>query len=95
MKERTLVESSMIPRLLYSVSRLIVVSFTRAFELFHRVAKSTLDSVIVIKMIRIVILLRYTRFKGVYRSPKLFLKSFTTRLKAMEVVLDAIDDTDA
>jgi hypothetical protein len=32
---------------------------------------------------------------GVVRSPKLFLKSFTTRLKDIEVVLEAIDETEA
>jgi hypothetical protein len=54
-----------------------------------------LDKVIVIKTINTVILSRYTKFIGVVRSPKLFLKSFTTRLKAIEVVLEAIDETEA
>lgn len=53
------------------------------------------DKAIVMKTINTVILLRYTKFIGVVRSLKLFLKSFTTRLKAIEVVLEAIDETEA
>ena len=53
-----------------------------------------LDRVIVMKIIKMVILFRYTKFIGVVRSLKLFLKSLTTRLKAMDCVLEAIDDTD-
>lgn len=47
------------------------------------------------KMINMVILFKYTRFKGVDRSPRVFLKSLTTLLKAIDVVLDAIEDTEA
>ncbi len=94
-KDRTLVAAYIIPRLLSSVIRLIVVSSIKEFVLFHSVAKSILDKVIVMKTIKTVILLRYTKFIGVVRSPKLFLKSFTTRLKAIVVVLEAIEETEA
>jgi len=73
----------------------MVVSVINEFVLFHRVAKSTLDKVIVMNTIKTVILFRYTKFIGVVRSPKLFLKSFTTRLKAIDVVLEAMEDTEA
>jgi hypothetical protein len=73
----------------------MLVSSINKFVFVQSVAKSMLDNEIVIKTINIVILLRYTKFIGVVRSLKLFLKSFTTRLKAIEVVLDAIDETEA
>jgi hypothetical protein len=73
----------------------MLVSSINKFVFVQRVAKSMLDKEIVIKTINTVILLRYTKFIGVVRSLKLFLKSFTTRLKAIEVVLDAIDETEA
>jgi hypothetical protein len=63
--------------------------------LFQTVAKSMVDKVIVIKTIKTVILFRYTKFIGIVRSLKLFLKSFTIRLKPTDVVLDAVDDTEA
>jgi hypothetical protein len=85
----------MIPKLLSSVIRLMLVSSINKFVLFQSVAKSMLDKVIVIKTINTVILSRYTKFIGVVRSPKLFLKSFTTRLNDIEVVLEAIDETEA
>jgi len=94
-KERTLVAAYIIPRLLSSVIRLMVVSSINELVLFHSVAKSTLDKVIVMKTIKMVILSRYTKFIGVVRSPKLFLKSLTTRLNAIDVVLEAMDDTEA
>ena len=53
------------------------------------------DKVIVIRTIKTVILFRYTKFMGIVRSLKLFLKSFTIRLKPTDVVLDAVDDTEA
>ena len=85
----------MIPKLLSSVIILMLVSSINKFVCVQSVAKSMLDKVIVIKTINTVILLRYTKFIGVVRSLKLFLKSFTTRLKAIEVVLEAIDETEA
>jgi hypothetical protein len=85
----------MIPKLLSSVIILILVSSINKFVFVQSVAKSMLDKVIVIKTINTVILSRYTKFIGVVRSPKLFLKSFTTRLKDIEVVLEAIDETEA
>ena len=91
-KERTLVESYIIPRLLSSTMRFILVSSIYKTVLFHTVAKSMLDKVIVIRTIKTVILLRYTKFIGTVRSLKLYLKSFTIRLKLIDVVLDAVDD---
>jgi hypothetical protein len=85
----------MIPKLLSSVIILILVSSINKFVFVQSVAKSMLDKVIVIKTINTVILSRYTKFIGVVRSPKLFLKSFTTRLNDIEVVLEAIDETEA
>ena len=63
--------------------------------LFHTVAKSMVDNVKVIRTIKTVILFRNTKFMGIVRSLKLFLKSFTTRLNAIDVVLEAMEDTDA
>jgi hypothetical protein len=85
----------MIPKLLSSVIILMLVSSINKFVFVQSVAKSMLDKVIVIKTINTVILSRYTKFIGVVRSPKLFLKSFTTRLNDIEVVLEAIDETEA
>ena len=67
-KERTLVESYIIPRLLSSTMRFILVSSIYKTVLFHTVAKSMLDKVIVIRTIKTVILLRYTKFIGTVRS---------------------------
>jgi hypothetical protein len=54
-----------------------------------------LDRVIVMNTIKTVILFKYTKFIGIVRSLKLFLKSLTARLKPIDVVLDAADDTEA
>jgi hypothetical protein len=53
------------------------------------------DNVKVIRTIKTVILFRNTKFMGIVRSLKLFLKSLTIRLKPIVVVLDAADDTEA
>jgi len=57
-KDLTFVANLIIPKLLSSVYRLIVVSLSKEVEVFQSYPKSILESVIVIAMIRIVILLR-------------------------------------
>lgn len=94
-KERTVVESYIIPRVLSSTMRFKLFSSIYKSVLFHTVAKSMVDNVKVIRTIKTVILFRNTKFMGIVRSLKLFLKSLTIRLKPIVVVLDAADDTEA